>query len=56
MLFYFVCHTKGGKIIEGVERRRKIENKWTLGTGSNIEAFLIFIFSRMVPHTPMNVL
>jgi hypothetical protein len=49
MLFYFVCHTKGGKIIEGVVRRRKIENKWTLETGSHIDAFLMFIFSRMVP-------
>jgi hypothetical protein len=35
MIFYFVCHTKGGKNIEGVVRRRKIENKWTLETGSN---------------------
>jgi hypothetical protein len=36
-------------MIEGVVRRRKIENKWTLETGSNIDAFLRFIFSRMVP-------
>jgi hypothetical protein len=35
MLFYFVCPTKGEKNIDGVVRKRKIENKWTLETGSN---------------------
>jgi hypothetical protein len=48
MFFYFVCHTKGGKSIEGVVRRRKIEDKWTLETGRNRVIGKYFIINTLV--------